>query len=552
MGLPLLTRRQALLAVSSIGLSSTVASRALASQVADAGTVTLEMIQQAEWIAGLELTEEERQATLAGIQSNLDNITTNRSAKIPYDLSPAVHFSADPFAKSLADAHRNAARPTDSSSLAELPEKEKLAFLPVTELAALIRTKQLSSTELTRLYLDRLHEYNDLLKFVVTFTDDLALKQAAKADQEIAAGRYRGPLHGIPWGAKDLMAYPGYPTTWGATPFKDQSFNYKATVAQRLDDAGAVLVAKLTMGALAMGDKSFGQMTRNPWNTDEGSSGSSAGSASAVAAGCVGFAIGTETLGSIISPSRRCGVTGLRPTFGRVSRHGCMTLVWSMDKIGPIARHVEDTALVLDAIHGTDGLDPTVINRPFTWPPKRSLRKLKVGYVKSDSESDDDRRELIVLRGLGVELVPIHLPPAEEVWPACIVLDVECATVFNELTRNKITQDLNEWPNIFRAGEFISGVEYLRAMRIRSQLMDRMKTIMKEVDLYVAGDDLALTNLTGHPSVTIPHGIQTKRGKQSVTSLKFTGRLFGETDLLSVAMAYQRATGNHLETPQIG
>src|SRR5439155_18220588 len=287
----------------------------------------------------------------------------------------------------------NQARGSVEPTTAEAPKKpdssDDLAFLPMTALAGLVRTKQVSSVELTKLYLERLHKYNSALNCVVTFTDELALKQAEAADREIAAGRYRGPLHGIPWGAKDLIAYPGYKTTWGAAPFKSQTIDVKATVAQKLDEAGAVLVAKTTLGALAQGDQWFGGQTKSPWNLAVGSSGSSAGSACTAAAGLVGFAIGTETMGSIISPCTRCGATGLRPTFGRISRHGCMTLSWSMDKLGPITRSVEDCALVLGAVHGFDGLDVSAVDRPFAWPPRRDLRSLKVGYT-----GGDDRPEL--------------------------------------------------------------------------------------------------------------------------------------------------------------
>ena len=281
---------------------------------------------------------------------------------------------------------------------------------PVARLAGLVRSGQVKSVELTKLYLDRLKRFDPILKCVVTLTEDLALKQAARADAEIAAGKYRGPLHGIPWGAKDLIAYPGYPTTWGAPQFKGRVLDEKATVAARLDEAGAVLVAKLSLGALAMGDQWFGGKTRSPWDPRRGSSGSSAGSAAAVAAGLVGFAIGSETLGSIVSPCRACGASGLRPTFGRVSRHGCMSLSWSMDKIGPIARSVEDCALVFDAIHGHDGLDATAVDQPFAWPPRVELGRLKVGYLGKPEESLEAREELRILRGLGFELVPDRAP----------------------------------------------------------------------------------------------------------------------------------------------
>jgi Asp-tRNA(Asn)/Glu-tRNA(Gln) amidotransferase A subunit family amidase len=401
---------------------------------------------------------------------------------------------------------------------------------------------------LTRLYLERLRKYDPALHCVVTYTEELALKQAERADREIAAGRYRGPLHGVPWGAKDLIAYPGHKTTWGALPFKDQTLDLKATVAQRLEDAGAVLVAKLTLGALAMGDLWFGGRTRSPWDPKQGSSGSSAGSAAAAAAGLVGFALGSETLGSIVSPCSRCGATGLRPTFGRVSRHGCMTLAWSMDKIGPIARSVEDCALVFGAIHGFDGFDPSAVDRPFAWPCPRDLRKLRVGYVER-SEAAKDRDDLKVLRELGVQLVPIKLPGTYPIAALRIILGTEAATAFDELTRQGVTEGLNSWPQTFRQGQFVPAVEYLRANRIRSLVMREMEELMSGVDLYVGGNDLLLANLTGHPTVVLPDGFRKAGAVEVPRAITFTGRLYGETELLAVAHAYQQATGHHLRRP---
>ena len=333
-----------------------------------------------------------------------------RKIPVGYDIPPALAFVPAPSPSTVEPVRRNQATPTESQAGKRPDGDDALAFLPVTELSTLIRTRQVTSTELTKLYLARLKRFDPLLKAVVTFTEDLALKQAAKADAEITAGIYRGPLHGIPWGAKDLIAYPGYPTTWGATPFKDRVIDEKATVAARLEEAGAVLVAKTTLGALANGDRWQGGRTRSPWDPRRGSSGSSAGSASTVAAGLVGFAIGSETLGSIVSPCRACGASGLRPTFGRVSRAGCMTLAWSTDKLGPITRSMEDTALVLDAIHGSDGLDISAVDRPFHWPDRREIRGLKVGYFPQDGKPDEGRDELRVLKELGVTLVPIALP----------------------------------------------------------------------------------------------------------------------------------------------
>ncbi|MEM9657684.1 MAG: amidase, partial [Planctomycetota bacterium] len=314
---------------------------------------------------------------------------------------------------------------------------------------------------------------------------------------------------------------------------------------------GAVLVAKLTLGALAQGDRWFGKYTRNPWDPEQGSSGSSAGSASAVAAGLVPFALGSETLGSILSPAERCGVTGLRPTFGRVSRDGCMTLSWTMDKIGPMCRSVEDAALVLDAIHGADGRDPTAANHPFAWPPTCDLRNLRVGYFRSDDEiAPQERSELEMLGELGVKLVEIALPDELPVRPVALMLGVEAAAAFDDFAREGVEEGLNSWPATFRRHQFTPAVEYLRAARVRTMLLERMERLMREVDLYVGGDDLAITNLTGHPSIRVPAGLR-DGPRPTPTALKFTGRLFGESNLLAVAHAYQQATSWHLERPPV-
>src|SRR5262249_14993976 len=340
----------------------------------------------------------------------------------------------------------------------------------------------------------------------------------------------------------------GYKTTWGAAPFKEQTLDLKATVARRLEEAGAVLVAKLTLGALAMGDRWFGGMTRSPWNPKQGSSGSSAGSACTAAAGLVGLALRRETLGSIVSPCTQCGATGLRPTFGRVSRYGCMTLAWSMDKLGPIARSVEDCALVFGAIHGFDGLDPSAVDRPFTWPSRRALGTIKVGYVERPGQANEPAY-LRVLRDLGVQLVPIKLPDKYPVTALRIILDTESATAFDELTRQGITEGLNSWPQTFRKGEFVPAVEDLRANRIRSLVMREMDEVMARVDLYVGGFDLLLANLTGHPTVVLPDGFRKRDEIEVPTAITFTGRLYGEAELLAVAHAYQQATGVHLKRP---
>jgi Asp-tRNA(Asn)/Glu-tRNA(Gln) amidotransferase A subunit family amidase len=385
---------------------------------------------------------------------------------------------------------------------------------------------------------------------VVTLTEDLALSQAEQADREIAAGRYRGSLHGIPWGAKDLIAYPGYPTTWGAAHFQEQKLAEKASVARRLEEAGAVMIAKLTLGALALGDEWFGGMTRNPWNPDEGSSGSSAGSTAAVVAGLVGFAIGSETLGSIVSPSRRCSATGLRPTFGRVSRAGCMTLAWSMDKLGPLCRSVEDCALVLGAIHGYDGLDQAAVDRPFDWPAPRPVQSLRVGYVERDQPLEE-RPEIAVLRELGVKLVPIKLPDRHPVGALTLILDAETSAAFDDITLAGVREGLGRWAMPFRTGRFIPAVDYLRANRVRTLLMQEMAEVMSQVDAYVEADDLVLTNFTGHPTIVVPFGDRDAKNNKQPGTIAFTGRLFGETDLLSLAHAFQQATGAHLRRPPL-
>jgi Asp-tRNA(Asn)/Glu-tRNA(Gln) amidotransferase A subunit family amidase len=543
------TRRQLLQALGAAGVGSLVFRRALAAQVQQAGTVTPEMVQQAEWIAGLKLSEEDRKTVAQGLQRLLSDFQTLRQNPLDNSVAPALTFLPAPWQTSATDSSRGSAGLREPAVAPRRPDSTKtLAFLPASELAALLRTRQVSSVELTRLYLQRLHQYDPVLHCVVSYTEDLALRQAEQADREIAAGRYRGPLHGVPWGAKDLIAYPGYPTTWGAAPFRNQVLATKATVAERLDDAGAVLLAKLSLGALAMGDKWFGGLTRTPWNPKLGSSGSSAGSAAATAAGLVAFGLGSETLGSIVSPCRQCGTTGLRPTFGRVSRYGCMSLAWSMDKIGPITRSVEDCALVLGAIHGADGLDGAAVDRPFHWPLARDVRSLRVGYVEADQPAKE-RKELDVLRDLGIKLVPIQLPERRRLGALLVILNAEAATAFDDLTRRGIAEGLNEWPRTFRMGQFIPAVEYLRANRIRTQLMQHMEEVMAQVDLYVGGNDLVLANLTGHPTLIVPNGLQKRGDMDMPTSLTFTGRLYGEAELLAVGHAYQQATGFHLRRP---
>jgi Asp-tRNA(Asn)/Glu-tRNA(Gln) amidotransferase A subunit family amidase len=546
-------RRDLFAAVAGLGVGTAVFQRAVVAHAQDDAKkekstgVTAEMVKNAEWIAGIELTDAERIRVAATLTRTMAGMKRAEAIPLGNDTLPAIQFNPAP---GLAPHAGPLGTVTAPAGETKKPEKaDDLAFAPLTTLCQLLRSKQVSSVELTKLYLERLKKYDPLLKCVVSFTDDLAMKQAEAADKEIAAGKWRGPLHGIPWGAKDLIAYPGYKTTWGAAHYKNQTLDTKATVAKKLDDAGAVLVAKTTLGALALGDQWFGGMTRNPWNPMQGSSGSSAGSACTVAAGLVGFAIGSETLGSIVSPSTRCGVTGLRPTFGRVSRAGCMALTWTMDKLGPMARSVEDCALVFGAIHGADSLDPTSVNRPFEWPGKKTIKEIRVGVFNQTPDV-----VLKTLDGLGAKLVPIALPNESYASTiSSIILDCECATAFDEITRAGVGEEGHGpfWANTFRAYRFVSAVDYLRANRLRTKLMQAMAKVMEEVDVYVGGNDLVLTNLTGHPTVCLPNGF-TKLGDAKVpTAITFTGRLYGETELLTVAKAFQEATGFHKERPPL-
>jgi Asp-tRNA(Asn)/Glu-tRNA(Gln) amidotransferase A subunit family amidase len=545
------SRRHVLATLAGIGIGTAAFQRALAAQAEGAGKVTPELIEQAEWIAGIKLAEEDRQAVAAAVQRDQRKFEALRKVDLANSVPPALSFFAAPPQQAIAAIDRGAIQPIYSKEAVEKPlADEDLAFLPVTKLAALLKAKKVTSTELTKLYLARLKKYDSLLKCVVTLTEELALKQAARADEEIATGKYRGPLHGIPWGAKDIIAVPGYKTTWGAGHYQDQSLAVQATVARRLEEAGAVLVAKLTVGSLALGDEWFGGMTRNPWDPEEGSSGSSAGSTSAVVAGLVGFALGSETLGSIISPCRRCSASGLRPTFGRVSRAGCMTLSWSMDKIGPIARSTEDCALIFGAIHGSDPQDFTAVDRAFAWPPQDEIKSLKIGYFEQDCPPEE-KRAIDILKDMGVTLVPIKLPQKYPVGPLTLILNTEAAAAFDDLTRAGVRDGIGKWGTTFRQGQFVPAVEYLRACRIRTLVMQEMAAVMTGIDAYVGGDDLVLTNFTGHPTVIIPDGEREGSKSGQPGTITFTGALFGETKLLALAHAYQQVSGAHLKRPPL-
>lgn len=518
-------------------------------------------IRAAEKIAGLEFTPQERALMLRSLTENLASYRELRKIEPPNSVSPALLFK--PLVGAGPEYWKR--EPIGISSVPDISvpqDKDELAFYPVTALSQLIAQRKLTSVELTQLYLDRLKKYGPDLQCVITLTEELAMSQARQADAEIAAGHTRGPLHGIPWGAKDLLATRDYKTTWGARPYQDQLFEEDATVVSRLKQAGAVLVAKLSMGALAMGDVWYLGQTRSPWNLEQGSSGSSAGSASATAAGLVGFAIGTETLGSIVSPSTRCGVTGLRPTFGRVSRHGAMALSWSMDKIGPIARSAEDCALIFNAIYGPDGLDRTVMGYPFPWEPDMDLNTLRIGYLEKAFEAEyqnkeNDREVLDIIAKLGVELIPMELPDLP-VRAMRFILSAEAAAAFDSLTRSNrddllVRQTRGSWPNSFRQARMIPAVEYIQANRLRSLLMERMEELFQNMDVYIAPtsgqhNNLLITNLTGHPTVVMPNGFN---DQENPTSISLVGKLMGEAALLRVAKALQDASDFHNQHPDL-
>lgn len=435
--------------------------------------------------------------------------------------------------------------------------KNDLAFYSIEQLASLIKNKKISSLALTQFFIDRIKKWGDTLQCVISLQEDIAYAQAKKADAELAAGKYRGLLHGIPYGLKDLFAVKGTKTTWGAAPYQNQIIDEDAFVYTKLKEAGAVLVAKFTLGALAMGDYWFGGRTKNPWNLKYGSSGSSAGSASATVAGLVPFAIGTETWGSIVSPSTTCGATGLRPTFGSVSRTGAMALSYSLDKIGPICRSAADAAIVFNYIHGTDGKDGGAVNMPFNYSPQKDIHQLKIAYAKNyfDKIKDTSRNEFKVLeefKKLGVKLIPVNFPDSGiyNFNIMDVVIGVECAAQFDEMTRLNIDDALtrqtkNDWPNQFRTARFVPAVEYVNAQRHRYTLMQKVNEVIQQYDVIICpsrgdGNQSAITNLTGHPVVCVPTGFDKKLNLP--TGISFVGNLYDEATILSIAQAYQKAT----------
>ena len=544
--------------------------RSLADVAQDGDEITPEMVGAAAKIAGLSFAPEQLREIAEAVGGMNREYERYRDAALGNDTPLALVFNPVPPGFEIPRQQLPVAR--SRVSLTTPASDEELALLSVIQLAHLIETRQVTSTELTRLYLARLKQHGARLLCVVSLTEELALRQAAAADEEIAAGNYRGPLHGVPYGLKDLLSVRGYRTTWGASPYRDQVIDVDATVYERLSNAGAVLLAKLTSGALASGADWYGGTTRNPWNPQQNSFGSSAGPAAATAAGLVGFAIGTETAGSITSPASACGIAGLRPSYGRVSRHGVMALSWSLDKIGPMCRTAEDCAIVFDAIVGPDGRDNSVIDVPFNWDGSADISDMRIGVweggvferenpVHGNHELPEslqrraeemDRRAIDQLRAMGAEIVPFELPemPAR-LFP--VLFQAESAAAFDELMRsNRVDMMRGEpetsgYPGSLRSGRFVPAVEYLQANRLRTRLMQELHEAMAEVDIFV-GSEVYLTNITGYPELSVPSGFY---DEGPPTTLRLTGTLFGEQDILKVAHAFQSRTTHHLQRPEM-
>lgn len=517
-------------------------------------------IKAAQNIFGADFNAAQIDSMLPLLLDQLKNFEAMRKVNLPNSVPPAYTFNPVPVGKSFSHI-KNSFKVSDYSKTQKPASIDELAFYSIGKLAELIRTKKISSVELTQFYLSRLHKYAPMLHCVITFTDSLALAQARQADKEIAAGHYRGLLHGIPYGIKDMYSTRQYPTTYGTPPYRQQLIDENATVVNKLTEAGAVMLAKLSLGELAMDDVWFGGLTRNPWDTAHGSSGSSAGPASAVSAGLIPFAIGSETWGSIVSPSTVCGVTGLRPTFGRVSRYGAMALSWTMDKVGPLCRNAEDGAIVLNTINGYDPKDAATTKVPFEYNPDVTIKGLKVGYFIDDFAQDTIAKKfneatMAKLKEMGAELIPLHLP-ALPVNDMAILLVCEGAAAFDALTLNHkddqmVQQNRDRWPNIFRAAHFIPATEYIRANRLRWLLVQQMDSLMNKVDVCLApglaGDNLLVTNLTGYPSVTVPNGFIDDK---TPVSIVFTGKLYEDGKVTAIAKKYQEATGFHTKHPPL-
>ncbi len=524
-----------------------------------AGEITPQKIQGASDLLGLEFTDAERDSMVGRLNTQLRNLGELRETSLENAVSPSLIFN--PLPRGFVPNQTQNDLDWGLEESIELPEREAdIAYMPVHDLAVLIKSQKLTSERLTQIYLDRIKSYSDTLQCLITLMEKSALEKARAMDAEISNGNYRGPLHGIPYGIKDLLTVDGTKTTWGAAPYKDQQLQGTSTVVKKLDEAGGVLVGKFTLGALAMGDVWYGGVTKNPWNLKQGSSGSSAGSASAVSAGLVPFAIGTETLGSIVSPSTRNGVTGLRPTYGRVSKAGAMALSWSMDKIGPISRSSLDNAIVLSIINGADPLDQSTIPAAFNFSAKEDVKSLKVGYFKPFFERRNDKNDeavLELLRNQGIELHPISLDNEIDATPLVMMLMAEGAAAFDELTRmgwddQLVAQHKNAWPNLFRAARFISAVDYVNMSRQRSVLIEEVHETIKGFDVIVTptfGDpQLQITNLTGHPVLCLPNGFNDSGSPTSITLL---ANLFEEDKLVMLGELIQNNSDWQAKRPPL-
>jgi len=566
-----LDRRQFVEACSSLGLTGIFPGVLYAEVVDDeVQEITTEHVAAAETLAGLSFTAEERDLVVENLNEFLEGYEQMRAHDVPNSRAPAFTFDPRRGGAEVPEVPADADGADVSLPAVERPASdEDLAFASIPTLASLLREREVTSVELTELALRRLRRHDPDLNAVITYTEERALEAARQADRELDAGDWRGPLHGVPYGAKDLLAVEGYKTTWGGEPYKQQHIDETATVVEKLDDAGAVLVAKLSLGALAWGDVWYGATTKNPWNLDQGSSGSSAGPAAAVAAGCVPFAIGSETLGSIVSPSTRCGITGHRPTFGAVSRDGAMALSWSMDKLGPMTRSALDCGLVYDVIRGGDAGDPASRDVPFPFDPSTDPTALRVGYAQAAFEGDYDNKEadhstLEVLRDRGVDLQPVALPSDLPVGALLGTLDVEAATAFDALTRSDRIDELTRqgedtWPNVFRSARFVPGVEFLQMNRLRVRLMEQMHSLMSDLDVLVSpsfeGGVLGITNLTGHPCVCLPNALRPvdegPDSRRQPGSISLIGPLYRDAAPLTLAHAIQQETDFHTRRPPI-
>lgn len=521
--------------------------------------ITKEQLEKTEQLIDLQFTEIERDSALEDVESYLKMYQLIHRQGLKNWESPALLFDPRPAGKKIATIQKPISWAIPSN--VNLPKnKNELAFYSIPQLASLLKSKKITSLELTQFFIQRLKTWGDTLQCVISMTEEIALRQAKKADEEIGKGKYKGILHGIPYGIKDLLAVPTTKTTWGAGSHKEQVIDQTATVVRKLEEAGAVMLVKLTLGELAMGDVWFGGKTKSPWNLKQGSSGSSAGSASATAAGLVPFAIGTETWGSIVSPSTRCGTTGLRPTFGRVSRYGAMALSWSLDKIGPITRSAEDAAIVFETIRGEDGKDKTVKNLPFNYTGRVDFKKLKIGYLKSNFDSLKDASielsTIETLRKLGATIEPVDFKTTVPVDIINVILMSEAAAAFEELTRSNqdellVQQGKNAWATSFRAARFIPAVEYINANRLRTKMIEEIDAIVSKYDVLISpnfqNNFSAITNITGHPVVVVPNGFKDGRP----TSISFLGNLYDEATILAVAKAFQEATDFDKKHPEM-